>query len=306
MADAKTKAATGTAGKDPASKEAVKTAIRAPLFKVETVHRRARHLKLLIYGNYGTGKTYLAGTASTVEGMQDVLFINAEAGDLSLDEFEGLDSITITNFKMLGRIHEFLRQHCTARDAGNIERLRELEAVVRGVDIEDIKEPKQYRTVVLDSLTEIEAFCMNQILGVTDTTKIDDEIDGAEWGEFKKNNGMIQRLIRSFRDLPMHIIFICSEQFRQDETKKNKYSPDMTGKLSKKIQGFMDMVGYYAIGRDDKGKISRRLYVMPPASGKYDAKHRYSAFKGEFFDNPTIGAILEEVGLTDQVGVDLK
>jgi hypothetical protein len=287
------------------STTAVKTAIRPAAFRIETTQRRERYLKLLIYGNYGVGKTTLAGTATDVEGMGDVLIINAEAGDLSLAEFEGLDEITVQDFRTLGRINEFLKQHCKARDEGDTDKLKQLEAAVRGCEAKDIKEPREYRTVIIDSLTELEAYCFNQLLGITDTTRLDEDPQSAEWTEYKKNHTMMLRVVRAFRDLPMHVIFTASEQFQQDESKRYKYSPDLTGKLSKKVQGFMDMVGYLAIGKEGDQTI-RRLYVSPSPAGKYDAKHRYSAFKKEFFTNPTIKSILVETKLADKDGAPLK
>ena len=288
-----------------ATPKEVKQAKRPPMFRIETVQRRERFLKLLIYGNYGVGKTTLACSALEVEGMNNVLMINAEAGDLSVDQEDNLDAITITDFRALGRINEFLKQHCKARDADDIDRLRTMEATLRGVEEDEIKEPRQYRTVILDSLSELESYCFDQLLGITDTTRLDEETQSAEWGEYKQNNTMMLRVVRAFRDLPMHVIFTCAEKYTQDETKKFKYTPDMTGKLSKKIQGFMDMVGYYAQGKDGDN-IQRRLYVMPSGTGKYDAKHRYQSFSGDHFVDPTIGSILKEVGLLNKDGTALK
>lgn len=282
-------------------------AVRAAAFRLETTQRTERYLKMLIYGNYGVGKTTLAGTSSLVESMRDVVIINAEAGDLALTQFDNLDSITVQDFKTLGRIHEYLKQHCNARDkdgGADVDRLRTLEAKVRDCEESEIETPRQYRTVIVDSLTELEAYCFNQLLGITDTTKLDDEVQSAEWSEYKKNHTMMQRVIRAFRDLPMHVIFTAAEQYQQDENKRYKYSPDLTGKLSKKIQGFMDMVGYLAVGLEGEETI-RRLYVSPSPKGKYDAKHRYQAFKGEFFHQPTIGKILEETKLGSKDGTPI-
>ena len=286
------------------STSSVKMATRPPAVRLKTVQRRERYLKLLIYGNYGVGKTTLACTAAEVPSMQDVLLINAEAGDLSVTNMD-IDEITVQDFRTLGRINEYLKQHCKARDDDDTDRLKQLEATVRECTPEDIDVPRRYNTVILDSLTELEAYCFNQLLGITDTTRLDDETQSAEWSEYKKNHTMMQRVVRAFRDLPMHVIFTASEQFNQDESKRYKFSPDLTGKLSKKIQGFMDMVGYLAVGKEGE-KTIRRLYVSPSPGGKYDAKHRYQAFKDEFFTNPTIKNILVETKLADKDGTPLK
>ena len=295
------------AGK-PSQQEVVKKATRPPAFRIESNsggQRRERYLKLLIYGNYGVGKTTLAATSSLVPSMGDVLMINAEAGDLSLEGMEDIDTITINTFKALGQINEFLKQHCEAREKGDMDKLITMEAVLKGCEPADITKPREYKTLIIDTLSEVESYCFDQLLGITDTITIDQEVQSAEWGEYKQNNKMIQRVIRAFRDLPMNVIFTCGEKYNQDETKKYKYTLDMTGQLAKKVQGFMDMVGYYVMGRDGD-KIVRKLCVLPSPTGKFDAKHRYARFKGDSFMNPTMESILKEVGLLDKEGAPLK
>lgn len=286
---------------------------RPPAFRLQSNAQRrlTRYLKALIYGNYGVGKTYFAATAAEVPDMNDVLLISAESGDLTLEgekKFESITMVTVGSFKQFGDIHEFLVQHCKAREAGDTQKLKELQARFAYDDdtsADDIEEPLRFRTVIIDSLTEIEALCMNQLLGISDSTRIDEETQNAEWTHFRSNHSQILRLIRQFRDLPMHVIFTASEQFIQDESKKMKYTPDMTGKLSKKIQGFMDMVGYYVRTVEGEKEV-RKLYVVPSAQGKFDAKHRYSRFKKTHFIDPSVGSILKEVGLASGQGAELK
>ncbi len=228
--------------------------------------------------------------------------VDAESGDLTLDSeehnFRNIDHIRVTHYKQVARVYDFLKIHCKLREDGNIEKLKELEARFKGCEPGDIVNPRQYNTVIIDSLSEVETFCMYQLLGITIDTKVDEETATAEWTEYKRNHGMIQRLVRNLRDLPMNVLMTCARNYTQDEVKKFHYSPAMTGKLSSQVQGFMDMVGYLTMGQveGDSGDAPRRLFVQPGL--KYDAKCRFSKFKKTYYDNPTMGSIFDSVGLS--------
>lgn len=250
---------------------------------------------MMVYGDYGMGKTTLAGSASKVESMQDVLMIDAEAGDLSLSGYEGVDVVRVKNYKMASHVQEFLKMHCRLRDDDDIDGLRDLEAQLKQVDPKTIEVPRKYNTVLVDTLTEVETYCMYQLLGIGPNTRLDEETNVAEWPEFRRNFNMIQRFVRTFRDLPLHVIMTCSQQYTQDDQKRFNFAPSLTGKLSGAVQGFFDVVGYLTIVSEE-GKAVRRLWVQPVE--RFAAKNRFVAFKESYFDNPTIGGILKAVGLT--------
>jgi hypothetical protein len=196
-------------------------------------------------------------------------------------------------------VQEFLKGHCIRRDKGDIEGMRQVEASLKGVHPSEIVKPREFRTVIIDSLTEIEAYCMYGLLKVDEGTILtgaSDEIDVARFDEFRKNNMMMQVLVRALRDLPMHVIFVCSQQYTQDEMKRFHYGPQMTGKLAAQIQGFVDIVGFLRAGQaDGEGKAPRRLYVQPVE--RFDAKNRRASFQGAFFDDPTMLSIMKAIGL---------
>jgi hypothetical protein len=264
-----------------------------------------RYIKMIVYGPFGTGKSTLAGSAVDVDSMRDVLLIDAESGDMVLEDNprikrpQDVEHIRVTNFLQVARVQEFLKAHCVHRDSNNVNKMREVEAMLKGVPVETITEPRRFRTVIVDSLTEIEAYCMYGLLKINEgelLTGSADEIDVARFDEFRKNNMMVQVLVRALRDLPMHVIFVCAQAYTQDEMKRFHYGPQMTGKLASQIQGFVDIVGFLRAGAtNDQGIAPRRLFVQPIE--RFDAKCRRASFQGAFFEDPTMLSIMKAVGL---------
>ncbi|KAH0536192.1 hypothetical protein GP486_008900, partial [Trichoglossum hirsutum] len=188
--------------------------------------------------------------------MGDVLMVDAESGDMTLQgslrikNVDNIHHIRVTNFMQVARIHDYLKAHCKHRDANDEEALYRLQAKVTGRTVDQLKEAgpaPRYKTVIVDSLTEVDVYCTYGILNL-DVDKVlrgdTGDLDVAGWPEFRKNNEMIKLLVRAYRDLPLNVIFTCAEQWTQDETKKFHYTPALTGKLSGQVQGFVDIVGY--------------------------------------------------------------
>ena len=278
---------------------------QAPAFIIPTKRAPLPYIKALFYGEYGAGKTYLCGTSVSVEPMNDVLVISAEGGDLTLWDpegkhpFEKIDVTKVTDYKTVARVYDFLKVHCSIRDnvdEESVARLKRLQKIVMP-DMEDSERIRRYRTVIIDSLTEVEVYCMNQLTGVNNETKMDEEVSPAEWPQYRQQHTMVQRMIRNFRNLPMHVLFTAARGYIQDELKRQLFSPMMTGKLSSQIQGFMDVVGYLVLGQaeSDDTAAPRRLYVRPTT--RFAAKCRLTPFRGAFFDDPSMEAILTHTGL---------
>lgn len=264
-----------------------------------------RWLNLLIYGDYGAGKTTLAASAHDVESMRDVFLIAAEAGDLSIASRKKIGVVGITTYRMLARIYEYLRLYCRYRDAGDDDKL--LELAIKYHDPSSGPEPTvapHYYTVIIDSLSEVQKYLMYQLLGITiGEAPLDEELIAAQTQDWQVQIEMFRMLIRSFRDLPMHVIFVLQEEDTTPRApqgkvqKPSKYQPRLPGKLAKEVQGFMDMVGYLQHkkvpgGEGEKLRDQRRLYL---ASGYpfWSSKHRFEHVQVDYLDNPTMSSILE-------------
>lgn len=264
-----------------------------------------RWLNFMCYGKPGSGKTTLMGSCVDVEDMRDVLFIDAESGDLAVQENDRIKNpelliknrIRVTDFKTVAMVHQFLTSHCKFRDENNVQKLREQEAWLRGCSPDEIEEPQRFRTVMLDSISEVDIYCTYGLLGITQDKVLHGEssdIDVARFDEFRKNNQMMQMLCRAFRDLPMHFLASCGRVFAEDELKKRYYSPALTGQLKTQVPGFFDIVGYME-AKTVGDKVERKLWINPV--GNFEAKNRRSVYKKDYFEDPTMTTIMKGVGL---------
>lgn len=260
------------------------------------------------YGDYGSGKTRLMGSAALVPSMRDVLFIDCEAGDLTIatedqkDYAESahkyIDVVTVNTFKQLARVQEFLKLHCQLRDQsddGGEEKLKELEQKLMPETYDAGRKARRYHTVIIDSLSEAETFSMYQLLGISDRTRLDEDVASPEWAEYKRNHGQILRTIRAFRDLPMHVLMTAAAAYIQDDQKRMNWQPALTGRLAKQCQGFMDVVGFMYVTSGEDGKKVHNMQVQP--TPRINAKCRFSNFKLTGWSNPTMKTILDSVGL---------
>jgi hypothetical protein len=263
-------------------------------FQIHKPRFDQHYMKLLVYGDYGAGKTVLAASSDDVPEMKEVLYIDAEAGDLALSDRPHLDVVRIKKYAELARIYEYLRLHVRLRDEGTPEalaKLADMERRLKGLDTAPEK-PTLYQTVVIDSLTEVQTYLMYSLLGMDpDNWALDAQPTAAEWGEWRASSDMIQLLARQFRDLPMHVIFVLSQQEVEDKRQLLKRI-NLPGKLASKIQGFWDMVGYLVSVKDGENVTRRRLYLNK-VDNTFQAKHRFRHITVDYVDEPTISKLLD-------------
>lgn len=239
----------------------------------------------------------------------------------------------IQTYRQFAQMYETLKRHVQYRDSNNLDGLRMVEAQLRGVELlqksgwqptstdpakviaemsnaiiqlsnnkekvkELIPEPRKFRTVIIDSLTEAQKYCMYQILGIDPLKqKLDVEPDSAEWKDWGSSREMIQFLVRRFRDLDIHTLLVAAVDEEQDAKKRIYYEPMLPGKLSKDVRGLVDIVGYIKkVPMEGGTKVVRRLFLEGGdyAGVNIAAKHRFgSALKAQFIDNPTMQTLYD-------------
>jgi phage nucleotide-binding protein len=207
-------------------------------------------VKLLVYGQAGAGKTSLIKT------LPSPLVLSAEGGLLSIADAD-VPYIEI----------------------GSMDDLREAYSWLR-----DSAESKQFKSVALDSISEVAEVVLNAEKKATKDGR-------AAYGEM---NSVMTELIRSFRDLPgRHVYMSAKLEKLQDEMGKVMYGPSMPGKtLSQGLPYFFDEVLALRVEKDSEGNSQRAL--MCDSDGAWLAKDRSG--KLAQWEAPDLGEIIKKMG----------
>jgi len=110
------------------------------------------------------------------------------------------------------------------------------------------KNKHEYETVVIDSITEINDIIKNEI-----EVRTGKPMSLPDWGVLAKQ---IKSILRMFRDLDLHVLFIAQETADKDEVGTvNKITPSLNGKSATEIAYYMDVVGYTYVDKDGSHKV---------------------------------------------------
>ena len=186
-----------------------------------------------------------------------VLVISAEAGLLSFRDAQNVEAIEVKSAAEVVEVYEALR-------SGKL----------------------QYDTVCLDSISEISELLL--------------QAEKARHKDARKAYGEVQEsvtnVMRAFRDLQMHVMFICKEdKVNNDGTFEQ--APKMVGtKLGQSITYFFDEVLALRVieDTDEEGNPVQARWLQTRIGQGYVAKDRSG--KLEAFEEPNLTKLIEKLG----------
>ena len=224
-------------------------------------------LRAMFYSRSGYGKTYLCASAAYVKEMCPTYYYGTEKGFLSIKHI----------------IFQTRRiQPVIGRSASDLVALQRV-----------ILEPGKYKTVVIDSLTELYAQLMAALL---------QRAGRANQRPFQSDRGEVHdkilKLLRFIEErAQVHVLMTAGDMYTKDkEGDFISFDPDLVGKLTWRAPRYFDVVGRLETrvakpaAPDSPAQITRVLQVQP--YGKALAKDRSPGGRlGAVVSNPTMAKI---------------
>ncbi|MGL5717275.1 MAG: AAA family ATPase [Paraclostridium sp.] len=268
----------------------------------------------LIYGAFGSGKTYLTSTVHDVvenmdkstmdipEGYEVInasLFINAEKGDLTIPKkYKNVIVKNVSSWSDICSVYDFIKLHVELSNKNNFSKLYDLQTKFLGAKAKDLKILFVFKAIIYDSLTEIQTFCVNKLKGITSQTRLDDSLGKLSFNDWSEVLDKMSMLLRYHRDhVPIIKVFVA--QCKTDvatktvggvERNEYSYSIQLQGQSKDLVAGIFDYVGYYTLKATEKGN-ERRLWLSPV--GPFVAKNRFEGFDAAYISNPCMKDLLK-------------
>ena len=210
----------------------------------------ANGVRVLVYGQAGAGKTSLIKT------LPRPIVLSAEGGLLSIQDAD-LPFIEITSMTELQEAYKWLTES---------------------------DEAKAFKSVALDSISEIAEVCLNAEKKATKDPR-------QAYGAMQEQ---MADIIRAFRDLPgRHVYMSAKLEKTQDEMGRVLYAPSMPGnKTGQALPYFFDEVLALRVEKDGDGATQRAL--MCDSDGLWLAKDRSG--KLDAWEAPDLSAVFAKIG----------
>jgi len=228
-------------------------------------------LALLVHGLAKVGKTRLAETAPAPK-----LFLDAEGGTRFLP-----NRIEWDPSQYAPPVPDGTWENCIVY----VRNYQTLELVYQW--LQDGAHP--FRSVILDSISEIQQRCIDAISG-------GNQMRQQDWGELLRK---MASLVRNFRDLTFHPThpIECVIIVAMTRAVDGRYAPHVQGQLYTTLPYYIDVVGYLYRENDvTTGQPYHRLLTAPQPT--FEAGDRTGRL-GEVVDNPDIPKLFQLIFNTE-------
>jgi hypothetical protein len=215
----------------------------------------------ILYGESGVGKTGFCGTLEACEKTAPCLFLDVDMGTMSLDSVNPRPTVLpIDKWTQVQVVYDKLSK----RD------WRGLAAFISGELGAEVP-PLEYRSVVIDSGTELEYNLRQAVIG---------EGGGGEeipsQPDYLKTQERFRRMYRKFRELPLSLVMTAGlRELKEESTGIIKRFPDFQPALCHDLIRMTDFIIYMSVTMEGTGKdASWKRYLLTSLSQRFIARSR--------------------------------
>jgi len=192
----------------------------------------ASKFNCLLVGEAGTGKSPLCATLEHCELTSPCLLLDIDMGSMSIIEKPLPDIIEVSKWSEVQEVYVALRD----KSWGRIAKLT-------GV------EPREYKSVVIDSGTELEYKLRSMVVGESGS-----EIP--EQQHYLKTQERFRSLYRRFRDLPMTFVMTAGvRELKDDVAGIIRHYPAFQPALTKDLNRMTDLILFMDVKYDADKKV---------------------------------------------------
>lgn len=149
-----------------------------------------------------------------------------------------------------------------------------------------------YKTVIIDSLTELQKLDMVTIMKEVVAARPQQDPDTPSQREWGKSAEHMRKIIRAYRDLPCNLIATALAASVTDQTSNvTSLFPSLPGKLRTEVPGFFDVVGLLRVDIVNDNPV--RL-LQTAKSARVIAKDRTGALE-PVEESPSIPLLWEKI-----------
>jgi len=192
-------------------------------------------LKALVFAPHGRGKTTFLGTAQDDDRTAPILILDFEGNTESLNGLD-VDLWPVRSWEDFEEAYKFL--------AGG---------------------EHHYKTVGIDSISEVNTYAllneMQRRVRIGGPGR-DEFPDQAQMQDFGAVLVQMRRLLRRFRDLPMHILYTALDDTEPEPGEGTVKIPGMIGKMRREVGALMSVVGYLSLDESKKDEHGEPLRLM--------------------------------------------
>ena len=268
----------------PTKKATTKLRVKPKPLTIVKPNYSLGHMRMLIYGESGVGKTYLVIQAIDIPELCPVLYCDCDRGTMTFASRE-VDVVPINDMDDLLNVANYVRYH-----------------------------EGEYKTVIVDCLT-------STYLDIIQNRVAMGEGRGAKAPDFAPTQGdwmhatfRMRVVIAKFKTAPINFIATAlSDEYTNDVTGITRIRPNLSNKIANELPKDFDIVGYLYMRA--RGQETTRYLQLEPFSrtaAKNRAEHKLpsvveiptddNTMLRKIYERIILGKSLEEVGIGEAEG----